>query len=159
MSGARTEAVAAVRIRLAEPGDADAVAALFDGYRQFYGQASDLGGARHFICERLTAGDSTVLLAEADGEAIGFAQLYPSFTSVGMGRIWVLNDLFVAPAHRGMGAGRALLEAAAAFGCETGARRLTLSTQVTNATAQAAYEAGGWVRDCEFYVYNLQLTS
>jgi len=159
MSGARTEAVAAVRIRRAHPSDAAAVALLFDGYRQFYGQGSDLDGAGRFIAERLDAGESTVLLAEAGGEAIGFAQLYPSFTSVGMGRIWVLNDLFVAPAHRGTGAGRALLEAAAAFGRETGARRLTLSTQVTNATAQAAYEAGGWVRDCEFYVYNLQLTS
>jgi len=159
MSGARTEPVAAVRTRRAEPGDADAVAALFDGYRTFYGQPSDLDGARRFIGARLAAGDSTVLLAEADGEVIGFAQLYPSFTSVGMTRIWVLNDLFVAPAHRGIGAGRTLLEAAAAFGCESGARRLTLSTQVTNTPAQAAYEAGGWVRDHEYYVYNLQLTS
>jgi GNAT superfamily N-acetyltransferase len=159
MSGARTEAMAAVRIRRTGPGDVDAVAALFDGYRLFYGQTSDPDGARRFIGNRLAAADSTILLAEADGNAIGFAQLYPSFSSVGMARIWVLNDLFVTPAHRGIGAGRALLEAAAAFGRESGARRLTLSTQVTNATAQAAYEASGWVRDSEFYVYNLQLTS
>jgi GNAT superfamily N-acetyltransferase len=150
---------AAIRVRRAASGDADAVAALFDGYRQFYGQASDPAAARSFIGARLAAGDSTILIAEAGGAPIGFAQLYPSFTSLGMARIWVLNDLFVTPERRGEGAGRALLEAAAEFGAESGARRLTLSTQITNTRAQAAYESAGWVRDHEFQVYNLKLTS
>ena len=150
--------VTLVETRLAGRRDADAVAVLFDGYRQFYGQPADLPAARGFIGERLDAGDSAVILAERDGEAIGFTQLYPSFTSIGMAPTFVLNDLFVAREHRGAGAGRALLDAAAAHARGAGAVRLTLSTQSGNLRAQAVYEAGGWVRDDQFHVYNLKLT-
>jgi GNAT superfamily N-acetyltransferase len=139
--------------------DLEAVAALFDAYRQFYGQSPDLPGARAFIEQRLKAGDSNIFVAEADGKAVGFAQLYPSFTSVGMAPIFVLNDLFVTPGARGTGAGRALLDVAAQFGRETGAVRLSLTTQTTNARAQSVYEANGWLRDNEFYTYNLRLTA
>ena len=53
--------------------------------------------------------------------------------------------------------GALLLAAAASFGRAVGAVRLTLSTEVTNEAAQALYEAEGWTRQTEFYVYNLAL--
>jgi GNAT superfamily N-acetyltransferase len=146
-----------VTTRLAKEGDVDAVAALFDGYRQFYGQAPDLAGSKVFIAERMGRGDSVVIVAEDGGEPIGFAQLYPSFTSVRMSRIFILNDLFVAPAHRGTGGGRALLEAAADWARQSGAVRLTLTTQKENSAAKRAYERAGWARDEEFDTYNLRL--
>lgn len=148
-----------VSARLANEGDLDPVATLFDSYRQFYGQSADLSGARTFIGERLKAGDSDILVAEVGSEIIGFAQLYPSFTSVGMARIYILNDLFVAHDARGTGAGRALLDAAAEHGRNTGAVRLALTTQTTNLRAQSVYEANGWVRDDQFYTYNLRLAA
>ena len=58
-----------------------------------------------------------------------------------------------------MGAGAALLAAARAFAEAAGAVRLTLSTEVTNESAQALYEACGWARQTDFYVYNLSLGS
>lgn len=135
----------------------DRLVSLFDGYRQFYGQASDPEGARAFLAERLNRGESVVFLA-LDGETpLGFTQLYPSFTSVGMRRIWILNDLFVAPAGRRRGVGQALLARARQHGVETGAARLTLSTATDNGTAQALYEAQGWQRDDRFHTYNLPL--
>jgi ribosomal protein S18 acetylase RimI-like enzyme len=74
-----------------------------------------------------------------------------------MARIFVLNDLFVKPEARGRGAGAALLRAAAEYGRLTGAVRLTLSTEVTNTTAQAVYERLGWKRDTLFCSYQLSL--
>ena len=94
---------------------------------------------------------------DVDGAAVGFTQLYPSFTSVRMARIFILNDLFVLPEARLHGAGKALLLAAQKYAAENGAIRLTLETATDNVTAQALYEADGWVRDSAFYTYTLMV--
>ena len=136
----------------------DAAAPLFDAYRQFYGQRSDLAEARAFLDERLRRGESVVFLAVADGpegRAVGFMQLYPSFTSVSLGRLWILNDLYVDPGVRRGGVGRRLLERARDWAVETQAKGLVLSTGVTNKTAQSLYESCGWTRDDEFHRYRL----
>jgi len=124
--------------------DVDTLAPLFDLYRVFYGQPSDPVLARDFIRARLARGESVILLASAEGEAVGFTQLYPAFSSVGAARTWILNDLLVAPAARRTGVARALLAAAAAFARDDGALRLELETDHDNATAQALYRAMGW---------------
>jgi ribosomal protein S18 acetylase RimI-like enzyme len=151
----------AVTTRLATERDLDRVAPLFDAYRQFYGQPSDVALARRFVSERLREAESVVLLAESDDggttSALGFTQLYPSFSSVSAARIWILNDLFVAPEARGRGVARGLLDAARAHAERTGARRLVLSTARTNAAAQRLYESTGWVRDDAFLHYALEL--
>ena len=105
----------------AQPADLDALAALFDAYRQFYGQPSDLAAARDWLRNRLRFGESRVLRARRNRDAVGFAQLYPMFSSVRMARTWILNDLFVDSAARRGGVARALLDAAAAFAREDGA--------------------------------------
>lgn len=144
----------AVSVRAAGPGDLPALAALFDAYRVFYGQASDPARAAAFLGERLERGDSHLLLAvDGQGTALGFTQLYPSFTSVGTAPIEVLNDLFVAPAARGRGVGRALLSRAAGDARARGAVRLVLSTAVDNLPAQSLYAAEGWQRDEGFVEY------
>ena len=74
-----------------------------------------------------------------------------------MARIFILNDLFVVPEARGRGAGSALLAEAADHGRRSGAVRLTLSTEVTNSTAQSLYEKLGWKRDAVFCVYQFAL--
>ncbi len=135
----------------------DAIAPLFDAYRQFYKQAPDLERARAFITDRLAKAESVIFLAVGDGSYLGFTQLYPLFSSVGLGRAWLLNDLYVAPASRRQGAGEALLERARQFAEETGALSLALETAVDNVPAQQLYERLGWVRETEFYTYNLFL--
>jgi ribosomal protein S18 acetylase RimI-like enzyme len=149
--------MAAVTVRRATAADLDLVAPLFDAYRQFYGQAPDGAAARTFIGERLAAGDSVILLAVAEGAAAGFAQLYPAFSSVAARRIWILNDLFVAPPRRRGGVARQLLEAGRRHAVETGARRLVLSTAHTNHAARRLYESAGYVRDEQFAHYELEL--
>jgi GNAT superfamily N-acetyltransferase len=146
-----------VGVRRAGSSDLDAVAGLFDDYRQFYNQPSDLAGARAFLAERIEHEQSIIFLAEDDEKALGFTQLYPSFTSAGMARTFILNDLFVAPAARGKGVGSALLRRAAEFAKGEGAVRLVLSTATDNFTAQAVYQREGWERDDAFLTYRLAL--
>ena len=146
-------------VKRAALADLDAVAPLFDAYRQFYGQRSDLAAARAFLEERLRREESVIFLAvddEAPGnEALGFTQLYPSFSSVSVRRLWILNDLFVRSGGRRGGVGRRLLERAREWAIETDAKGLMLATAVSNAAARALYESCGWGRDEEFEHYVL----
>lgn len=145
-----------MNIRAAQIDDLEAIAALFDQYRVFYGKPSDICLARAFIGERMHKAESVILVAEAaGGELAGFVQLYPGFSSVSAARIYVLNDLFVGHAHRRQGVGRLLLEAAHRFAQEAGAARLSLSTATSNHPAQTLYESLGWIRDQEFHHYTL----
>ena len=146
-----------VNVRQATVDDLDLIVPLFDAYRQFYRQPSDTEGARRFLLERFEHNQSVIFLALQDGDAIGFTQLYPSFSSASMARIFILNDLSVAPDARGRGVGSALLDATARYGRRVGAIRLALSTELSNTTAQAVYEKMGWQRDNVFCVYQLPL--
>lgn len=148
-----------MNIGLATLADLEAVTPLFDAYRQFYHCPPDLPLARRFIAERLQGGDSVIFLARDDSGPMGFVQLFPLFTSSSPipGRLWLLNDLFVAPSARGSGVGRALLERARRYAEETGARGLFLQTARDNTTAQRLYESLGWRRDDLFLVYELAL--
>ncbi len=143
-----------VTTRPAEPGDLDAVAALFDAYRQFYDMPADLALARRYLDERFQRRESVILVAEnPDGDMVGFTQLYPAFCSVLADRTFVLYDLFVTPKARGTGAGRALMEAAESHARANGAARLELQTARTNVIGQSLYESCGWKRDELFHVY------
>ncbi|WP_419165616.1 N-acetyltransferase family protein [Candidatus Palauibacter sp.] len=135
-------------VREAVLEDVGRLAPLFDGYRQFYRQPSDPEGARRFLAERLGAGESRVFVAETpEGRAVGFVQLFPSFSSVSMKRLWILNDLFVVPEARKTGVGRALMERARQLAVETGAKGLILETESHNAPAKTLYEDLGWELD------------
>jgi ribosomal protein S18 acetylase RimI-like enzyme len=145
-----------LRIVRAAIDDLDDLVPLFDGYRRFYGRRSDPAGARAFLAERIEHDESVVYLGyTGPHEAAGFTQLYPSFSSVSLKPLWILNDLYVRSEVRRGGVGRALLERARQHALETGAKGLVLSTGVTNTSAQALYESCGWQRDDEFFQYHL----
>ena len=82
-----------VEIRQATVDDLHLLVPLFDAYRQFYRQPSEPERARGFLLDRFGNNQSVVFLAFADAAAIGFTQLYPSFSSGAMARIFILNDL------------------------------------------------------------------
>ncbi|MDA9182715.1 GNAT family N-acetyltransferase [Saprospiraceae bacterium] len=83
--------------------------ALFDEYRVFYKPKYDINSAAAFISERITKSDSAIFLAYIDIQVVEFTQIYPIFSSVSMQKLYVLNDLYVDPAHRGKGIGKNLL--------------------------------------------------
>lgn len=123
----------------------DQVAKLFDEYRIFYQQQSDLSKATAFIKERMTLHDSAIFVVEnQQNEVVGFTQLYPSFSSVSAQRTWILNDLFVIEKYRGNGFGKALLDQAKSFAVNTYAKGLSLMTAESNLSAQKLYESRGY---------------
>ena len=144
-------------ISRAGPADLDALSLLFDAYRQFYGQPSDVPRARDWLRSRLRVGESVVLLAKREGTTVGFVQLYPMFSSVRTAKTWILNDLYVEAGARRGGVARALLDAAAKFARDDGAAGISLETTQDNAAARALYRAAGWNEDATQW-YSLALS-
>lgn len=140
-----------MKIRFAKKKDMEQLSALFDQYRIFYKQETNIKSAAAFLKKRMKRKESVILVAEDNNNLVGFTQLFPIFTSVGMRRTWLLNDLFVSNEARGKGAATALLDAAKEFGKETNARWLMLQTAADNLLAQKVYEKNGWVKETDFF--------
>ncbi|MBO7748435.1 GNAT family N-acetyltransferase [Paenibacillus sp. MWE-103] len=146
-----------IRVNQAAIGELDELAAVFDQYRVFYGQPSDVSAARAFLFERFEYRDSIVFAARdvRTDALVGFAQLYPAFSSISMARSLILNDLFVVPDARKRGIGQLLLDAALRYAKQTNAKGLELSTAAGNVAARRLYERNGYERDESFYHYFL----
>jgi ribosomal protein S18 acetylase RimI-like enzyme len=145
-------------IHRATPADAERLAPLLDAYRVFYRQPSDTPAAEAFLRQRLTERQSIVFFAATDdGIPQGFTQLYPSFTSVGLRPILILNDLYVDAAFRRKRIAHALIDAAVQEGRSLHCRNLVLLTEHTNTPAQALYESLGWKRDTAYARYSFTL--
>lgn len=148
-----------ITIRQATASDVEAIAPLFDAYRQFYEQPAALALARSFIGARLANSESVIFVAEGERGMVGFCQLYPTFCSVAAAPIFTLYDLFVAESARKSGAGRQLMLAAEDHARASGAVRLDLTTAKDNLRAQSLYASLGWVRDEVFFAYNKTVAS
>lgn len=138
-------------IRRAKKKDLEKLSVLFDKYRIFYKQKGDFESAKLFLRKRMKRKESVIFVAEERKELIGFTQLFPIFTSTGMQRTWLLNDLYVNEKSRGKGTATALLNAAKEFGRETDAKWLLLQTAADNFTAQSVYEKNGWIKETDFF--------
>ncbi len=146
-----------ITIRQAVLSDLDGLAPLFDSYRRFYGRASDLSAATAFLSARFNHNESVLFIAHKGAKAVGFTQLYPSFSSVSLARILVLNDLFVDEHARRKGVASQLINAAVEYAESGGAVRVSLSTAITNEAAQRLYQSAGWKRDEQFLVYHFAI--
>ncbi|MBS4205001.1 GNAT family N-acetyltransferase [Lederbergia citrea] len=138
--------------------DLDGVSHLFNLYRVFYQQTSDLEGAKTYIKERLEKQDSVIFVVKEKQKYVGFTQLYPTFSSISMKRAWILNDLYVDVEARKQGIGEMLLHKAKDYAIELGAKSISLSTAPDNYYAQRLYEKSGYIRDSQFYHYELGLS-
>lgn len=131
-------------IRPAQLSDLPQLSSLFDQYRVFYRKTPDLVGAEQFLRERLEQADSYIYVLEESSELQGFVQLYPIFSSTRMRRLWLLNDLFVAPAHRGKGLSLLLLNAGKDLCRQTNACGVMLETEITNTIGNQLYPRAGF---------------
>ena len=141
----------ALDIKKVTAADVSSVALLFDAYRVFYHQSSNLPAAFDFLEQRISKNESAIFVAIMGNEAVGFVQLYPVFSSIQMKKSWILNDLFVAESARNQGIGEALLQQAKQFGRESGAAYLLLQTGYDNYSAQSVYEKNGWIKAQDFF--------
>ena len=142
----------------ADASHLDLIAPLFDAYRVFYRQPSNLAQSRAFIAERIARDESVIFLAQdATGEALGFVQLFPTFSSIDAHRTWLLGDLFTTANARGRGVGTLLMNTARSFAVLSGGKGMVLETATDNLNAQRLYESLGYVRDSGYYTYCLDL--
>ncbi len=138
--------------------DLDELAELFSGYLDFYRMPRQAAEIARFLEARLRNDESAVFIARGeDGQAQGFVQLYPLFSSLLLAPAWLLSDLFVAPAARRQHVGEALMNAARAHAEASGACGIQLETAKTNLAGQALYERLGYMRDEVYLTYWLAL--
>ena len=137
----------AINIQQADVHDLDVVARLFNQYRMFYGQSDNQPACSHFLFERIINHESIIYLAYCEQQPAGFTQLYPSFSSVSLLPVWILNDLFVVPQYRRKGVAKTLIEHCQQWVVSRKDKGLELSTAADNVSAKALYDACGFVRD------------
>ena len=152
-----------IEIRRVSTIELELLVPLFDGYRTFYKQDSDLENAKHFLGDRIKNKESVIFIGidkNLDFEkGAGFVQLYPLFSSVSMQRIWVLNDLFVSPDYRKQGIAELLINAAVDMARTNGDKGLMLETGIENTAAQNLYEKLGWRRTQDYYMYSISISN
>lgn len=144
-------------VRPATLADLPALAPLFDAYRQFYQLPADPALCEAYLRERLSRHEAVVWLAWQGAQAQGFCLCYPQFCSLAAAPVLLLNDLYTRPEARGQGVGAALMQAAESEARRRGCARLDLSTAHGNHTAQALYQAQGWVLETQYRVYTKAL--
>ena len=147
-----------IGVKRAAVDDVAGVSELFNSYRVFYKQESNLDLAASFICERITNNESVIFYAHDErGNYLGFTQLYPFFSSVSAKRSWVLNDLFVSENYRKLGVAKLLMNAAKELALETDAKGIALETDKDNYNAQSLYNSLGYKKESGVYNYFLSL--
>lgn len=144
-------------IRVAGIFDTEALLPLVEAYRVFYKQEPDPQRERAFVEGHLRNLTSVIYIAEVHGEAVGFMQLFKTYSTVHLATSWIFEDLFVRPEERGRGIASALLAKAAEHARNDGASGMFLETAYDNTTAQRVYEKAGWTREGRFYKYNAPL--
>lgn len=141
-----------VTIQKVNLNNVEEVAPLFDQYRIFYKQETNVQAANDFLIERIQKRESIIFIAYFNDEPVGFTQLYTTFSSVSLRAVYILNDLYVSQTHRGMGIGEALLNKAKELCLESKHKGLALETGVDN-PAQQLYEKLGWKKDTDCFHY------
>ncbi|MFK8010542.1 MAG: N-acetyltransferase family protein [Marinicellaceae bacterium] len=143
-----------MRIRRAERRDLLQLTLIFNQYRVFYNQQHNLQACKTFIKRRLDHNDSYIFVAVIDAQLVGFVQLYPSFSSVAMEKMYILNDLFVLEGIRKKGIASKLMQRAEEFANNNQACKLVLETHKNNFAAQKLYVKRGWKKDSDSFYFN-----
>jgi GNAT superfamily N-acetyltransferase len=135
-------------IKRAEEHDVNELSILFNLYRIYYKQNSDVITAKQFLTERILKKESIIFIAISENKIVGFTQLYPLFSSLSMKRSWQLNDLYILEEYRGRGISRQLIDAAKQLAKETNAAGIMLETEKTNIIGNKLYPS------CDFISYD-----
>lgn len=140
--------------RKAVMSDLENLSFLFDEYRKFYKKESDIEKAGIFLSDRLVNNDSEIFIVEDNEQLmVGFVQLYPLFSSTRMKRLWLLNDLFIQPGHRGQGCSIALINECKDLCRRTDSCGMILETAKDNTIGNNLYLKTGFLPDSDHNYY------
>ena len=133
------------------------ISILFDLYRQFYKYKKDLNSSQNYISERILNNESIIFIALYNKKTTGFVQLYATFDSLNLNKKLVLYDLYVLTEFRKLGIGRKLMNKSKDYAIKNKYSRIELSTSINNTNAQKLYSSLDYIRDKEYYNYELEL--
>jgi ribosomal protein S18 acetylase RimI-like enzyme len=140
-------------IRQATIQDLPKLVPIFDSYREYFGQQKDPAAVKQFLFEKFEHFESVVFIAQLQEEVVGFAQLYPVFSSLTLQRVWLLNDFFITEGFRGSGVGTRLFATVKEYTLLTKSKGIELSVEHTNKKAWAFWEKQGFQLDEDFRYY------
>tara|TARA_Y100001970_G_C13854824_1_gene661130 strand:+ start:162 stop:611 length:450 start_codon:yes stop_codon:yes gene_type:complete len=141
----------------AQEKNIEEVGKLFDLYRQFYKYNSDIAKSTNYIKERIIKKESKIFVAIDNNKAIGFVQLYETFGSLDLEKIIILYDLYVKKEFRKNKIGRELMLTSHNYAKKINVKRIQLSTGIDNFIGQSLYESLGYIKDKDFYTYDLEI--
>lgn len=120
----------------------------FDGQRFIASRPRTPADYAIFLAAQLEKPDVAVLVADVNGDVIGYAlAAVEGYDYMALrGPAGVLHDIIVEPEYRGRGIGRMLLDATLAFLRTAGVPRVVLTTAEANVAAQHLYESVGFRR-------------
>lgn len=145
-------------IRKATIQDLDQLTTLFSQYLIFYKKSSNIEKQKLYLKERMENNEAIIFMAfddELKEKAIGFTLIYPTFSSILLTKILILNDLYVDSTIRNNGTGEKLILKTVEFAKELDVKLVRLRTAKNNVIAQGLYHKMGFVRDELVYSYDL----
>jgi len=135
----------------------DQLVEIFEEYRLFCGCEPSPKETKAFL-KKLICNQESVLFIAIDSDTdklMGFVNLYPSYSTLALQRLWILNDLGVSSHFRGKGVSKALIQKVQEFAKETNAVRIELKTAVQNTTARNLYKAMDFTIDADNVYYRV----
>ena len=145
-------------IRQATIHDLHRLIPIFDDYRAYFKQERNPAKVESFLFERFEHRESVLFIAEDRDEIVGFAHLYPTFSSLSLQRVWILNDFFIMEHVRNRGIGKRLFREVEKFAAFTKAKGIELSVEHTNTKAREFWEKRGFQNNEEFRYYFYKLS-
>ena len=145
-------------IRKATIQDLDQLTNLFDQYLVFYKKPSNVEKHKSFLKERMENNEAIIFMAFDETikeKAIGFTLIYPTFSSILLSKILILNDLYVDSTIRNNGTGEKLILKTVELAKELDVKLVRLRTAKNNIIAQGLYHKMGFVRDDLVFTYDL----
>jgi len=100
---------------------------------------------------------ATFITISEEDEVMGFVNLYPSYSTLSLRKIWILNDLGVSSKFRRLGVAQALIKKSIEFAKETDAIRIELKTAKNNLNAQMLYSEIGFQTDKDNVYYRVPI--
>ncbi|PKG37863.1 GNAT family N-acetyltransferase [Psychromonas sp. Urea-02u-13] len=135
----------------------DKLVVLFEEYRFFCGFERSPKETKAFL-KKLIVNEESVIFIAVDPETdsiMGFVNLYPSYSTLALQRLWILNDLGVSGDFRGKGVSKALIFKVQEFAKQSNAIRIELKTGCTNTTALSLYQSMNFTVDTDNVYYRV----
>lgn len=133
----------------------DQLTPMFIRYREFYNAMPQHELSKAFLSQRLKTKEAIVFMAIEADDPLGFCLIYPSFSSVLLRPIWIINDMYVTEVSRRKQVANQLIQKVAEQARDNNVVRLRVSIHASNAIAQRLYESADFLEDQHFRSYIL----